>query len=191
MKDRLIFLLVGCLTLVGLVGCNEQSEFVVEQTQTITKAFEDGDMNTINNTIFGTSEIKPDGKLSDVWGESTDEEKGVLACIFQHVRIEVKRVGESEIEYEIEAPNMKNVFADMESEDTDISEKDFLQYIKNYIQSAETMKSKVSLGYIVTENQLVVDYQNEEFINAVTGGILDAYKSLYSEILEKYERGEE
>lgn len=110
---------------------------------------------------------------------------------FQHVRIEVKRVGESEIEYEIEAPNMKNVFADMESEDTDISEKDFLQYIKNYIQSAETVKSKVSLGYIVTENQLVVDYQNEEFINAVTGGILDAYKSLYSEILEKYERGEE
>ena len=55
MKDRLIFLLVGCLTLVGLVGCSEQSEFVVEQTQTITKAFEDGDMNTINNTIFGTS----------------------------------------------------------------------------------------------------------------------------------------
>lgn len=53
------------------------------------------------------------------------------------------------------------------------------------------MKSKVSLGYIVTENQLVVDYQNEGFINAVTGGILDAYKSLYSEILEKYERGEE
>lgn len=35
MKDRLIFLLVGCLTLVGLVGCSEQSEFVVEQTQTI------------------------------------------------------------------------------------------------------------------------------------------------------------
>ena len=35
MKDRLIFLLVGCLTLVGLVGCSEQSEFVVEQTQTM------------------------------------------------------------------------------------------------------------------------------------------------------------
>ena len=29
-------------------------------------------------------------------------------------------------------------------------------------------------------------YQDEKFINAVTGGLLDAFKTLYSEMLEEY-----
>ena len=76
----------------------------------------------------------------------------------------------------------------------------------NKLQKLNITNGKVEVSSEVTNNGTgnldwpydVVKYsleelavRNEEFINAVTGGILDAYKSLYSEILEKYERGEE
>ena len=44
----------------------------------------------------------------------------------------------------------------------------------------------MSLEYILVDDEPIVNYQNEEFVNAVTGGLLDAYKNLYSEMLEEY-----
>lgn len=189
MKRLFLIVLVYVSLLTGLVGCGKQNKVVEENAQKVADAFADGDMATINKNIFGINEFEVDEELSDMWGESIESQEGVLEHIFEHVTVKVKKTTESTIEYEINAPDMKNVFVDLNTNTANISEDELLQQIKDYAKNAETTATTVSLEYIVVDDELIVDYQDEAFINAVTGGLLDAYKSLYEEMMEKYMEG--
>lgn len=189
MKRLFLIVLVYVSLLTGLVGCGKQNKVVEENAQKVADAFADGDMATINKNIFGINEFEVDEELSDMWGESIESQEGVLEHIFEHVTVKVKKTTESTIEYEINAPDMKNVFVDLNTNTANISEDELLQQIKDYAKNAETTATTVSLEYIVVDDKLIVDYQDEAFINAVTGGLLDAYKSLYEEMMEEYMEG--
>lgn len=189
MKRLFLIVLVCVSLLTGLVGCGKQNKVVEENAQEVADAFADGDMATINKNIFGINEFEVDEELSDMWEESIESQEGVLEHIFEHVTVKVKKTTESTIEYEINAPDMKNVFVDFNTNTADISEDELLQHIKDYAKNAETKATTVSLEYIVVDDELMVDYQDEAFINAVTGGLLDAYKSLYEEMMEEYMEG--
>ena len=188
MKRLFLILLVCVSLLIGLVGCGKQSK-VVKNAQEIADAFADGDMATINKNIFGINEFEVDEELSDMWGESIESQEGVLTHIFELVTVKVKKATDSTIEYEIEAPDMKNMFVNLNTNTEKISEDELLQHIKDYAKNAEATATTVSLEYIVVDDELIVDYQDEAFINAVTGGLLDAYKSLYEEMMEEYMEG--
>lgn len=188
MKKILLSILL-CGILASLAGCGQQNETVETEAQVIVDAFQDGDMETINKTIFGINEIEIDEGLSEIWSEDAPSQDGVLAYIFDLVSVRVKKATDSTIEYEIEAPDMSKVFVDMDTDATNISQDELLQYIKNYAQNAETKDITVSLEYVLVDDEPIVNYQDEEFINAVTGGLLDAYKALYSEMLEEYAEG--
>lgn len=189
MKRLFLIVLVYVSLLTGLVGCGKQNKVVEENAQKVADAFADGDMATINKNIFGINEFEVDEELSDMWGESIESQEGVLEHIFEHVTVKVKKTTESTIEYEINAPDMKNVFVDLNTNTANISEDELLQQIKDYAKNAETTATTVSLEYIVVDDELIVDYQDVAFINAVTGGLLDAYKSLYEEMMEEYMEG--
>ena len=178
-----------CVILTSFFGCGQQNKVIEAEAQVVADAFTDGDMKTINRTIFGTNEVEIDDGLSDLWGEDAQYQDGVLACIFDLVTVKVKKTTDSTIEYEIEAPDMSKVFIDMNTNVDNISEDGLLDYIKSYVPNAETKETTVSLEYILVDDEPIVNYQNEEFINAVTGGLLDAYKNLYSEMLEEYTEG--
>lgn len=188
MKKILLSILM-CGILVSLAGCGQQNEAVKTESQVIADAFTDGDMETINKTIFGINEVEIDDGLSDIWGENAQSQDGVLAYIFDLVTVRVKKTTDSTIEYEIEAPDMSKVFIDMNTNADNISEDELLDYIKSYVPNVETKETKVSIEYILVDDEPIVNYQDEEFINAVTGGLLDAYKTLYSEMLEEYTEG--
>lgn len=187
---RKIFLsILVCVILTSFVGCGQQNESIEAEAQVVADAFTDGDMETINKTIFGTNEVEIDDGLSDIWGEDAQSQDGVLTCIFDLVTVKVKKTTDSTIEYEIEAPDMSKVFIDMNINADNISEDGLFDYIKSYVPNAETKETTVSLEYILVDDEPIVNYQNEEFVNAVTGGLLDAYKNLYSEMLEEYTEG--
>lgn len=188
MKKILLNILI-CGILVGLAGCEQPNEAVETEAQVIADAFTNGDMEIINKTVFGTNEIEIDDGLSDIWGEDAQSQEGVLTCIFDLVTVKVKKTTDSTIEYEIEAPDMSKVFVDMNANADDLSEDELLDYIRNYAQNAETKDTTVSIEYILVDDEPILNYQDEEFINTVTGGLLDAYKTLYSEMLEEYAEG--
>lgn len=189
MKRLFLIVLVWVSLLPGLVGCGKQNKVVEENAQAVADAFVDGDMTTINKIIFGTNGFEVDEELSDIWGETVESQEGVLEHIFEYVTVKVKKTTESTIEYEIEAPDMKNVFIDLDASTEDISEEKLLEHIKSYAKNAEITVVTVSLEYIIVDDEPVVDYRNEAFINAVTGGLLDVYKSLYEEMMEEYMEG--
>ena len=201
---------------VSLVGCKKHDKMVTENTQELSAAFANGDMGTINQTIFGSSEQYTDEAFPIARDERTETKEGVLEHIFRHVTITEKNTTAHAIEYEIKAPDMKNVFADLTTDTadpsddtlmdlltrdtastaerataTDISEEALLQHIKDYAANAELTTAVVSLDYVVVDGQLIVDYRDEAFINAVTGGLLDAYKDLYQQMLDEYAKGVE
>lgn len=186
---KIILSILMCGILVSLAGCGQQNEAVKTEAQVIADAFTDGDMETINKTIFGINEVEIDEGLSDIWGENAQSQDGVLAYIFDLVTVRVKKTTDSTIEYEIEAPDMSKAFIDMNINADNISEDELLDYIKSYILNAGTKETTVSLEYILVDDEPIVNYQDEEFINAVTGGLLDAYKTLYLEMLEEYTEG--
>ena len=185
MKKIFLSILV-CVILTCFAGCGQQNEAVETEAQAIADAFTNGDMETINKTIFGINEIESDDALSDIWGENAQSRDGVLTYIFDLVTVKVKKTTDSAIEYEIEAPDMSKVFVDLNTNAQNLSEDELLDYLKNYAQNTETKDTTVSLEYILVDDELILNYQDEEFINAVTGGLLDAYKTLYLEMLEEY-----
>lgn len=185
---RFILIVLSCaLLLTGLAGCGKQNKVIKEHAQAVAEAFADGDMAAINMLIFGIDELEVDGELSDLWGETVPSHEGMLEHIFRRVSIKVKKATDSTIVYEIKAPDMRNVFTDIDAED--ISEDELLEHIKSYAKNAETTSATVSLAYIIVDDAPVVNYRNEAFINAVTGGLLDAYKSLYEEMMADYMEG--
>ena len=185
---RALFIVLLCMALTVLVSCGKQNDTVEETAQVAANTFANGDLEAINKVIFGANEFEVDEELSDIWEENLESQEGILEHIFEYVTVKVKNTTESTIEYEIEAPDMKNVFVDINANTADISEDELLQHIKDYAKNAETKVTTLSLQYIVVDDELIVNYQDEAFINAVTGGLLDAYKSLYEEMMDEYRK---
>ena len=185
MKKIFLSILV-CVILTSFVGCGKKNEAVETEARAVADAFTDGDMETINKRIFGTNGVEVDDGLSDIWGEDAQSQDGVLTSIFDLVTVKVKKITDSTIEYKIEAPDKSKVFLDMNINTENLSEDELLDYIKNYAKKAEMKGTTVSLEYILVDDEPILNYQDEKFINAVTGGLLDAFKTLYSEMLEEY-----
>ena len=162
-----------------------------DTAQTLADAFHDGDMKTINRFIFGANELEIDEELSDMWGDTSESQEGILEHIFARVTLKVKDISEDTVEFEVEAPDMSNVFTNLKSDSDSITEDKLLQHIIDYTKRAETKTTTVSLKYILIDEEAVVEYQDETFINALTGGLLDAYKSLYAKMMEEYAKGVE
>lgn len=186
---KVLALILTCAVLTSLVSCGKQNKIVEEKAQVVADAFTNGDMEAINEAIFGTSKFEVDEALSDIWEENAQPQEGVVTHIFELVTVKVKKTTDSTIEYEIEAPDMSKVFVDIDTNTANISDVELFEHIKSYAQNAGTKVTMVSLEYILVDDEPIVNYQDEEFINAVTGGLLDAYKSLYLEMMEEYEKG--
>ncbi|MEY8387417.1 hypothetical protein AALC17_09000 [Oscillospiraceae bacterium 38-13] len=188
---RLILIISICIALITLVGCGKQKEAVKDTVQTLADAFHDGDIKTINRFIFGANELAIDEELSDMWGNTSESQGGILEHVFVQVTLRVKNISADTVEFEVEAPDMSNVFTSLKADSDSITEDKLLQYIIDYAENAEKKTTMVSLKYIFIDEEAVVEYQDETFVNAVTGGLLDAYKSLYTEMIEEYAEGED
>lgn len=188
MKKIFLIILIF-IVLTSFSGCWKQNKLIKENVQIVADAFTNNDMEILNKTIFGANKFEVDEKLSDIWGKANEPQEGVLNYIFEYVTVKVKKTTDSTIEFEIESPDMRKVFIDIDTSVANISEDELLEYFKSYAQNAETRHTTVSLDYILVDDEPIVNYQDEDFINAVTGGLLDAYKSLYKEMLKEYAEG--
>ena len=185
---RTLLLIVICVILVTLVSCGKQKpeehqEKLESNAQEVVDAFAKSDITIINEIVFQTKELETDDELKGLWEVPSDDREGALENIFKHVTVRTTETTDSTIEYEIEAPNMINVFNNIKE---DISESELLQHIKDYATNAETITTTVSVDYFLVDGKPIINYQDEKFINAVTGGLLEAYKTLYEDMMKEY-----
>ncbi len=211
---KCMFLLGSMLSVVIFAGCNknqvnekekttaivQQSEInneennidekVKESAEEIILAISNGNMENINQLIFNSSKLKIDEEVTDIFDEDSNKanNEGILNKVFLRDSIKITKINEGTVEYEIESPNLDDIFTDMLENANKLSTENFLDYLTEYINKAEMKKKNAVVPYIVENGRIVIDYKNSDFINAITGGLLESYKQFYQRMLEEYKK---
>ena len=151
----------------------------------IENAFNDKDFGQVSQLIFPT----PVDQIAEEYGLNfaSDEENqlnkdGILISIFNRTKVSLERVEDECIYYKVESPNMSGVFNDTQNI---TSQDELLNYMRNYVNNAEIINFEVSVPYVQGEDGVQIDYQTTEFLNAITGGLLNEYEALYMRALDE------
>lgn len=185
MKRTIVLLMLVTAILLSMAGCTTDkgnSTNGLDKTQKAEvendlEIFSDGNISEITTTIFGDSS---DDVVTD------DSSEGIIATLFANAEASVSATDESTITYTITAPDISDFFQAKEDElDAITTSEELGQAILEYAKTAPQKEYTVSLDYSTSETGIVVSYDDPEFINAMTGGLLDAYAALYEQYLEE------
>ena len=175
-----VFNMTGCATLLSFSKNIDQEnvtteKLTVESAEEDIEVFKGGDINDISAAIFDETE-----KIE------ANEENGVVAELFANADAQVTATDDTTITYTIVSPDISDFFqayAD-ELETIDTSE-ELGELLLEYSKKAPQKEYTVTLEYTVTEDGVEIAYNSPEFINAMTGGLLEAYSDIYNQYLEE------
>jgi predicted RNA-binding protein Jag len=187
MKIKSVTIIVSALVMVSLVGCGKRNEELKNSANEIVEAFNYLDMDLINSVIFNTSHLKVDDELAEYFPEKS-ENSWLMSEIFSLDKVKVQKIDEKNdsIIYTIEAPDLSDIFLEISDDADNMTEKEFERYVMNYIKEADKVTATVSVDYSYDGKEYYINYQNEEFLDAITGGLLNAYQTLYQKMLDEY-----
>lgn len=172
-------------------GCTDRYAEVKAAAQKDIESFSKGNMEEINRILFRTSGCTEITETKMYGDDQAGEHSGILRIIFLHSTMSVKKVEKDKIKIEMTVPDMEKVFKYLPDTDNGYvdTERGFLEYVEDYVTVAEMKKSTVFVPYSRERGNIVIDYYSEEFLRALTGGLTDAYKQLYMDVLKEYEKG--
>lgn len=156
----------------------------------IINAFKNKDMARINDIVFYEDTYKIDDNIGVDFNdgfETESNEEGVLNAIFSRTKLSYVGVKENQFIYEVEGPNMKEVFHSALDIQT---QEELLKYIYEFVENAELIKTNVAVSFSKSNEEITAEYKTAEFINAITGGLVDAYKDIYNQYIEDIISGE-
>lgn len=161
---------------------NEKS--VKAEAEKIVEAVENKDVKALEMLILGTGDFAEDEALSDFFLESESDSNGVIAQIIEQDSIKVKKIEKETIVYEITAPQLSGMFEDAMKEQG-LSSENFEKYIYDYIAAADKIKIEVKVPYTYDDKIFEADYLTKDFINGITGNLINAYQGLVQKMLEE------
>lgn len=161
-------------------------EKIEAAAQEMVSTISDGDMEEVNQLIFHTNELTVDKELRS--SEDKNQGQGILQVIFEQVQIRLMDVTKTSIQYEIKVPNMQHALQNLETSQENITEEELKDYLEAYAKNAKPVTTKVKVPYEMKDENVYIHYQTEDFINALTGGLLRSYQQLYQESLSEYQK---
>lgn len=179
MKKVFMLILIGIATF-NLNGCgNSDVKDIVNEN---IEVFMSGNMEDINKILFENQD-------SSTGSEVNEFENKILSNIFSNSTIKIKKVEKDVVELKVIAPDMKDVFKNLPDSSEEYTEDGLLEYMQEYVGVVETCEFIVDLPYTKDGEEIVIDYRDEDFVNAITGGMLSAYKELYFAMLDEFRNG--
>ena len=184
MKKRILALLAVILVL-SLAACSGKNSGPLkalddEHAEKVTndlEVFESGSISDISERIFHLP--------ADAYTEGTSSD-GIIADLFTKAKAKVSAVDETTVTYTIVSPDISDFFTACADElDAITTSEELGQAILAYAETAPQKEYTVSVSYTITEESIDVAYDNPDFINAMTGGLLDAYSALYDQYLDE------
>lgn len=150
----------------------------------IVSAFNNNDMSKINDIILNNNSLGIDDNIGATFedNETKESNKGVLSIIFGESHLTLIRVENNMFVYEVEAPDMNGVFDNISSVQT---QDELIKHIEKYAKDAKHKKSEVSVEFTEKDDSFIADYKTEEFINAITGGLVDEYKGIFTQYMDE------
>lgn len=177
-----IVLTLGCLL---LNACGTDKKIEKEATK-VTEAINNNNMKELGTFIFGNNNIAEDEELQDFFMPSDNENDGIIAKIIEQDSIKVKKITDEKIIYEVTVPDLTHIFQDMMTEE-ELSENEIESYIYNYIESASKTKIEIEVQYVYENDVFIADYETKEFLNGITGNMIDSYQELVQEAISENE----
>ena len=181
-KGYVLLLLVAMLTLF-IVGCSTDKgeppkagdNDYAKAIQSDLEVFSGGDISAITENVFG---VASDEATTDGAGN------GVIADLFANAEVQITHTDESTISYTIASPDISDFFtAYADRLDSITTSEELGQAILEYAETAPMKEYTVTIPYSASEDGIDVSYNDPNFINAMTGGLLEAYSELYEQYL--------
>lgn len=168
MKRLILFWLLIQLLLVGCSNQRRSSEIEKE-----IHKLSSGDINEINEVLFG-------------YTDTLAGEDNIVGNIVSRSSIKILSVSDTEIELEVTAPNMKGSIVSLINNNPDNTNDELLKELLTYADNTKKVRHNIQLNYTNIDKQLKIDYFNEEFIDALTGGLLSDYMEFRSNLKQSY-----
>ena len=172
---KIICILLVMFILISVTACgtnkDEVSETIGEDNAATVRndleAFSEGDISEITELVFGS-------------GSNETSEEGIIADLFANAEAQIVSADEATITYTIESPDISDFFTVYADQlDSIMTSEELGQAILEYAKTAPTKAYTVTVSCSFEENDIDVAYDDPDFINAMTGGLLDAYSALY------------
>ena len=182
---KLSCVLTMILLLLTMSGCSKDKDGALkalDKDQAVAlqhdlEVFSDGNISEITGCIFGTES----DEIS-----TNNSSNGIIADLFANAEVQIASTDESTISYTIVSPDISHFFTVYADQlDSITTSEELGQAILEYAKAAPKKEYTVTVPYTVEEDDIDVAYDDPVFINAMTGGLLDAYTALYDLYLSK------
>lgn len=190
LKKAFVLMLIGGL----LIGCSKPGNDVEQGTDTVASSieqetaaspiereaakietvFKEGDINKISQAIG----------LTD--GDTQEPEDSIMNDLLVKASVTFEKMNDEEIVYTVKAPDMSSFFASNLEKISEMGTEDFEKFLREYMESAEVTEREVAVPYSMNGDEIVADYTDSDFIDAATGGLVQAYVGLYDLMIEEY-----
>lgn len=184
--SAMVIIIISVIIIVYFIffNINEKVENYANETAEILSSH---DIIKINSLIFDYDELNIDDEICDIYYDGSNQSFDLMKNIFEHVSVQTKKVAKEVIIYKIKAPNLSELMNDFINENNaNLSSDQFKEYITKYIESADTVTNTVEVNYSInSDNKIEVNLRTKEFINALTGGLLENYEKVYKNISEQ------
>lgn len=171
-----LIVLILAISLLGVYFLSKERKSVKEYAENVVEIFQNGNKEKIDELVFGYQELAM---------EDENQKEGILEKIFKNISIKVKRITGEEIQYEISSPDLSTFFNMLEKENKRLSATEMESSLDKLIKETQRKEYVVSIPYEKKDGKIIANYRTEEFVNAITGGLLESYKEIYAKMLEE------
>ncbi|MFQ6948185.1 MAG: zinc ribbon domain-containing protein [Blautia hansenii] len=172
-----LIVIIVAILLLGVYFLSKERKSVKEYAENVVEIFQNGNKEKIDKLVFGYQELAM---------EDENQKEGILEKIFKNISIKVKRITGKEIQYEISSPDLSTFFDTLEKENKRLSASEMESSLDKLIKEAQRKEYVVSIPYEKKNGKIIAAYRTEEFVNAITGGLLESYKEIYAKMLEEW-----
>lgn len=176
-----LIVIIVAILLLGVYFLSKERKSVKEYAENVVEIFQNGNQEKIDELVFGYQELAMEDE-----NQEEGEKEGILAKIFKNISIRVKRITGKEIQYEISSPDLSTFFDTLEKENKMLSAAEMESSLDKLIKEAQRKEYVVSIPYEKKNGKIIAAYRTEEFVNAITGGLLESYKEIYAKMLEEW-----
>lgn len=174
------FLIMGLLCLF-MAACSEKHN-IQEESNRIIRAIENNDMETLEQLLFESRGVIVDEQLLSFFEDTQNKNGGVVKKIIEEDTIKIKKITEESLIYIITTPDLSEMFQDVIQQEK-VTEENFEEYIYKYIESAKKIEIEVEVPYSYENGVFKADYSSKEFIEAITGNMINSYQELIQKMI--------
>lgn len=170
---------------VAVSGCSNNNALEANAEE-VVDCINNNDMSTLQKIVMENN-LLSDDSLSEFFETEIEDdnldESEIISEIIAQDSIKLKKINDNSIEYELKTPKLENIFQD--ALEQDLEDDEIEDYFREYIRTADKDKCNVEVPYTYNDGVFKADYATEEFVNALTGGMIKSYQELVQKMLQE------